>query len=390
MKVPYRRVSGGFCILILLTLLCGCGNKATTPTAAANGVDYNQYLNSPGYYACTDSAWYVCADNQIYFLDASLESPLRPLCAKADCNHNDPETCSSYLPSGAYNIYSWNDGLYYLRGSIEHGGIDVYQMGLDGQERKLLINYFSDDNNYSYTATGGGGFLAISWNRYTTNGDVSTLYLISLDDYTTDPVVLFSNEDEVAAATPPAEVSQPYVLCINQDWVFYSLTTGLEGKRSTALYGYQIATGETKLLIQEGFSLLGDLSQQGDTLYWYDTDGESYGALNRIDLSSGELSRVQEFSLAKSVWGTVDDRFLYLLGGEDADTAEVGVYDLEGNELQRLSCAELGTPLGYAFSSADKLFFHSSALGEHAPICWQDKDQLVNGKAAFHSIASDN
>ena len=329
MKVPYRRVSGGFCILILLTLLCGCGNKATTPTAAANGVDYNQYLNSPGYYACTDSAWYVCADNQIYFLDASLESPLRPLCAKADCNHNDPETCSSYLPSGAYNIYSWNDGLYYLRGSIEHG-------------------------------------------------------------YTTDPVVLFSNEDEVAAATPPAEVSQPYVLCINQDWVFYSLTTGLEGKRSTALYGYQIATGETKLLIQEGFSLLGDLSQQGDTLYWYDTDGESYGALNRIDLSSGELSRVQEFSLAKSVWGTVDDRFLYLLGGEDADTAEVGVYDLEGNELQRLSCAELGTPLGYAFSSADKVFFHSSALGEHAPICWQDKDQLVNGKAAFHSIASDN
>ena len=90
------------------------------------------------------------------------------------------------------------------------------------------------------------------------------------------------------------------------------------------------------------------------------------------------------------MYGTLDDRYLYLLGGEEADTAEVVVYDLEGNELQRLSCAELGTPLAYAFSSADKVVFRSNALGEITPICWLDKDQLAKGKAAFHSIVSDN
>ena len=101
MKALHRCASILLCMFMLLSLLCACGNSASTPPAASDGKDYNQYLNSPGYYACTDSAWYSCPGSQIYFLDAGLESPLHPLCAKADCNHNDRETCSSYLPSGA-------------------------------------------------------------------------------------------------------------------------------------------------------------------------------------------------------------------------------------------------------------------------------------------------
>ena len=40
----------------------------------------------------------------------------------------------------------------------------------------------------------------------------------------------------------------------------------------------------------------------------------------------------------------------------------------------------------YAFSDSNKVFFHSSVLGEHAPICWLDKDALASGKAEFHLI----
>ena len=222
------------------------------------------------------------------------------------------------------------------------------------------------------------------------NGDVATLYLISLDDYKADPVVLFSNEDEVASAVPTSELSQAYVLHVNQDRVFYTLTTGSSDARTTALYGYQISTGETKLLVADSFSPLSNLSQQDHKLYWYDTDGSGYGALKWIDLDSGETSLVREFSVAQNVWGTLDDRFLYILGGTDADTAEAAVYDFEGNELQRLSCADLGTPLSYAFSSGDKVFFHSNVLGEHDPICWADKNELEQGKAVFHDIVKDN
>ena len=390
MKAFHRCASILLCLFMLLLLLCACGNSASTPPAASDGKDYNQYLNSPGYYACTDSAWYSCPGSQIYFLDVGLESPLHPLCAKADCNHNDRETCSSYLPSGAYCLYAWNNTLYYLCGSLEHGGIDLYQMGLDGQDRKLLRNYFSDVTSYSYTANSGGGFLTILWSRDTVNGDAATLYLVSLDDYKADPVVLFSNEDEVASAVPAAELSQAYVLHVNQDWVFYTLTTGSSDDRTTALYGYQISTGETKLLVADNFSAASDLSQQDDQLYWYETDGRGHGMLKRLDLDSGETSLVREFSVEQNVWGTLDDRFLYILGGTDADTAEAAVYDFEGNELQRLSCADLGTPLSYAFSSGDKVFFHSNVLGEHDPICWADKNELEQGKAVFHDIVKDN
>ena len=57
-------------------------------------------------------------------------------------------------------------------------------MGLDGQDRKVLVNLFPGANNYSYVADGGGSYLTVALSEYTVNGDVTTLYLISLADPT--------------------------------------------------------------------------------------------------------------------------------------------------------------------------------------------------------------
>ena len=54
--------------------------------------------------------------------------------------------------------------------------------------------------------------------------------------------------------------------------MFYNVESGPTGARSNSLYGYEIATGETKLLVEDTFFIGGDLSPVGDTLYWYDTD----------------------------------------------------------------------------------------------------------------------
>lgn len=385
MKQSIKRL----CLLLalgMLAVLTGCGAKSTPPPPSG-GVDYNQYLNSPGYYACTDSAWYVCADTQIYFLDAGLKSPLLPLCSKADCNHSDRESCSSYLPSGAYSIFGWNNTLYYLASSVENTGLSLYQMGLDGQNRKELATYFANVEGYSYMANVGGGYLAVALTEFTVNGDVTTLYLISLEDPQDVPKELFTNREEVSTSSVNLdEIQKPFVMHVSEDWVFYDIQSGPVDNRTNALYGYQIETGETKRLVEDGFSVAGDLSPVENALYWYDTDGATYGTLNRIDLESGEIATVCEIPVSESVWGSMDDQYLYLTGGTDAETAELVIYDFEGNELQRLSCAELRTPLGYAFSSEDKVFFHSSVLGEHDPICWVDRDKLEQGKAEFHLI----
>ena len=371
---------------LALAFLSGCGDKAGQDVTLSS-TDFNQYLNCQGTYGCTDQGWYIKPYEQLYYLASDLKSPPVILCARADCDHSDPQTCTSYLTEGSYGIYAWNNMLYYLCMPMGHDGIDLYQMGLDGQDRKVLVNLFPGANNYSYVADGGGGYLTVALSEYTVNSDVTTLYLISLADPTAEPAVLFSNEEQVVAAQGDAsQIPRPYVMHVGEEWVFYNVESGPTGSRSDSLYGYEIATGETKLLVEDTFFIGGDLSPVGDVLYWYDTDGSTYGRLNQIDLKSGETAQVRDIPIGADVWGDIDNMYLYVSGGSAAEPADLVVYDFEGNELQRLSCEELGMPISYAFSDDSKVVFRSFDLGQMMPVCWVDKDKLAEGKAEFHLI----
>ena len=173
---------------------------------------------------------------------------------------------------------------------------------------------------------------------------------------------------------------------VGTDWVFYSVELGPSGACSNSLYGYEVATGETTLLVEDDFFIGGDLSPVGDTLYWYDTDGCTFGRLNQIDLTTGETTMVSEIPIAADVWGSMDNQYLYVSGGSGTDPAELAIYEFEGNQVQRLSCQELGMPIGYAFSNDSKVVFRRYDLGAMMPVCWLDKDQLAQGKAKFHII----
>ena len=349
--------------------------------------DFNQYVKSQGIYACTDHGWYMIPREQVYYLSPDFTQSPTLLCAKADCDHGSPDTCSSYLTRSSYNLFAWNNMLYYLCMPMGHDGIDLYQMGLDGQDRKVLANLFPGANDYSMITDGGNGYLTVALSEYTVNGDVTTLYLIALADPAAEPAVLFSNEEQVVAAQgDTSQIPRPYVMHVGEEWVFYNVESGPTGARSNSLYGYEIATGETKLLVEDTFFIGGDLSPVGDVLYWYDTDGSTYGQLNKIDLENGAITLVQDIPIGADVWGTLDDKYLYVSGGSAAEPADLVVYDFEGNELQRLSCEELGMPISYAFSDDSKVVFRSFDLGEMMPVCWVDKDRLAVGKAELHMI----
>ena len=366
-----------------LVLLSSCGGKPEQEDTPSS-TDFNQYLNSQSFYGCTDRGWYIWNNEQIYFLDDGLTATPTVLCAKADCSHTDPNTCSSYLSNG---IYASNNTLYYLNMPQDGKGIDLCQMGSDGQDRKVLSNLFPEVDNYSYVANGGGGYLTVALSEYTVNGDVTTLYLISLADPTAEPAVLFSNAEQVEAALgDTSQIPRPYVMHVGEEWVFYNVESGPTGQRSNSLYGYEIATGETKLLVKDTFFIGGDLSLVGNTLYWYDTDGSTYGRLNQINLESGAITLVRDIAIGADMWGTLDDKYLYVSGGSAAEPADLVVYDFEGNELQRLSCEELGMPISYAFSDDSKVVFRSFDLGQMMPVCCVDKDELAEGKAEFHLI----
>lgn len=126
---------------LLPALLSGCGNtNPIGPGASSDGVDYNQYLKAQGVYGCTDMGWYIYENNQIEFLDAGLKTPVLPLCAKADCPHKDPTTCSSYLPEGIFCIFAWNNLLYFEKFDTDSSSEDLYQMELDGRVSYAFSN----------------------------------------------------------------------------------------------------------------------------------------------------------------------------------------------------------------------------------------------------------
>lgn len=381
-----RKILSALLICFSFALLSGCGGKSGQD-ATPSSMDFNQYLNGQGFYGCTDNGWYTWNNEQIYFVDASLNAGAVLLCAKADCNHSDPNTCSSYL----YNsIYAANNSLYYLDMAQNGNGIDLCQMGLDGRDRKMLAKLFPEANNYSYVANVGGSYLTVAMSEYTVNGDVATLYLFSLADPTAEPAVLFSNAEQVEMAQGDiSQISRPYVMHVGTEWVFYNVESGTTAQRSNSLYGYEIATGETKLLVEDDFFIGGDLSPVGDTLYWYDTDGYTYGRLNQIDLNNGETTMVAEIPITENVWGSMDDQYLYVSGGNGVEPAELAIYDFEGNELQSFSCEKLGMPITYAFSNDSKVVFRRYDQGTMLPVCWVDKDKLAQGKAEIHRIASE-
>ena len=367
-----------------LVLLSSCGGKPEQEDTPSS-TDFNQYLNSQSFYGCTDRGWYIWNNEQIYFLDDGLTATPTVLCAKADCSHTDPNTCSSYLSNG---IYASNNTLYYLNMPQDGKGIDLCQMGSDGQDRKVLSNLFPEADNYSYVANGGGGYLTVALSEYTVNGDVTTLYLISLADPTAEPAVLFSNEEQVVAAQgDTSQIPRAYVMHVGEEWVFYNVESGPTGARSNSLYGYEIATGETKLLVEDTFFIGGDLSPVGDTLYWYDTDYDlTYGRLNQIDLESGEITLIRDIPIQAGESGSLDDRYLYISFGDNVETARLVVYDFQGNEVQTLSCKELGMNLGYAFSNDSVVCFRNLTLRDLMPVCWVDKEDLAQGTAQIYTI----
>ena len=128
-----------------------------------------------------------------------------------------------------------------------------------------------DTDSFAGVMQCGGGHFSLVYYEYTVNGDVSILYLFSLEDPNAQPEILFTNEEQVMEAQgDTSQVPRPYVVHMGEDWIFYSVEVGPHGNVTTSLYGYQIATGETKLLVEDDFFVGGDLSPVGDTLYWYE------------------------------------------------------------------------------------------------------------------------
>lgn len=372
----------------ITALLSSCSNVSESKTAQLVGAvaGYDQYINLPGSIALMSEGYYFRNEEFLFYLDSSLQYPAEIVCSKAICNHTDGDQCSALIPTGT--MFAWNDRLYYIQHPDRNSSFVLFEMDSDGTNRRrvaeLNIDFGSGGTWYTRSAC---GYIAFCY-TYSSAGrstDITTLYLISMEDPGADPIVLYSNEEvDSPAGAQWNEVPRPFPMYITEGNVFYLVEQHTQAGFSTKLYCYQTSTGETNLLLENKVTGADDLALVGDVLYWFDADGALYG----IDLASGNIEQKSVIPLKEEQYGACDDSWLYIFDGivDALEAAEVVIYDYQGLEIQRLSCKELGTTLSFAFSTPEKVFFRVSGLIRDAsilPICYLEKDAIEQGTAEF-------
>ena len=213
--------------------------------------------NRPGMLMVMDEAYlfYNPEWQYIQATDSECSIAPMPICTKAECTHSD-SSCSAYVELPTY-FYSWGDRIYYIQ---LDDGAGLYSMSMTGEERKqeLALSVLDTQaGNISYNCYVGEGYLLL----YVWTADLATdaqsckLYLYDLSDTKAEPVTIYSAQDD-------SQIN--YHMYVMDGWAFYSLSSE---EQNGALYGYEIATGQTTELVQN-WADRNSLTVKDGVLYW--------------------------------------------------------------------------------------------------------------------------
>lgn len=371
--------------------LTGC--VGTTPEqTSSNDIDYNQYIAAQGFAAYTQDAYFFHSDRQVTVLSPSLLAPAVPICSRADCRHGAGD-CPAYLV--ASGICPYGEKLYYtyyIWDDTATSQVGLYRMDYDGGNRELVQVLDMDVGASSmYETNMGCGYLVVSLYQWQTCGQVQTVYLFSLDRPQDQPVVLFTNREEVEAAQQEVSSDPSFSLggipgipsvvstYLVDDWVFYDITLD-EG---CTLYGYHIPTGET-IAVTEEWRPAAPLSLNDGVLYWR-RPGEPICAQN---LETGERTEYRgDLPQEDQYYASCDDRYFYLVPKEEVSgLPALSVYDYQGNLVQSFDPGATEQHIQYSLSSPQYVFFANYKDAGVEPVYYLEKDALAKGQAQLTKL----
>ncbi len=380
----YKRIPLVLALLLTLGLLQGC---QTSDSGADAEIDYNQYIFSHGCTAYTEDAYIFFENLQLKFLDSTLSAPLSLLCTRPNCNHRN-SSCTAYLNN--QSVFASDNKLYYIAQG-DDGGYGVYELGLDGTDRKLIRSIsLLDGSNYGFTYRIYGDYLALEMTYSTVDGSSSAIYLTDLRDSKAEFLPVFGGRDNTAIIYSGTE--------LRDGWLFACARAS--DSESWALMGYNIETGETYTLVDQWTSI-NTFALKGDTLYWYAIRDGFYS----MSLTDMLQTKYRDYDPSYEFGdGYYDDQYLYFtnsipglndpdlviqgVGSPDAYIPEekIGlyIYDYEGN-LQQFIPTEGQIYPAFLLSTPRYVFFYPRG-GSLLPQWYIDKEAIPSGSAALLSV----
>ncbi len=324
---------------------------------------------------------------RLYYLDKAAQK-VTVLCAKPDCDHQDPDTCNALVDA----LCLWTDGarLYYAQ-TVKGAGKRVYAEALNGTERREVMSL------------GEAAYDRPIYHR----GEVffvfgGVIYAVKPGGNLKDARRIWGRDSASEATGGGYAAYDPttphYTLWADGDTLYFMVNVPQkDGAQKDTLFSCPLEVGEAKKVWETPDKEdVGAWETTGVSVsQWYVTDGAIYFYLSggdfwRSDLTTGETVKLADTS-DKTLYGSAvfSDDFLCLLNDrpltdpfdgtlmvgvplhEGGDT--VFVYDLEGALLRELSLKPLMEKLGpvnaftLLFCDGDTLYFNATA--GHKVLC---------------------
>lgn len=337
-------------VMILISLLCACGQKEEDLGDIYIFDEDNQYYFDGDIAFAESKESYYLFGGEYLFSKNKETGELSVLCDKPDCLH-DYETdltrkadCNAYYGNGAY-VYYYKNKLY-IKGT-EWGDLDshtvIYEMDLNGSTRKKIL----EPEEYVMCAMIHRGYLYLSFSDFLEDPEVyekdeekreNSSYRVEryrLDKMSKRPEVIFEKTGEFGQINRMSAYGNK----------IYMKVSNLGDRPERLIYDLQLKTTE-----EFSKKIDGDLTLFcGQTIYY--EGGESAEVSDVVKSHDGETATIGDAE-GNSV-GTMKLPFCYLRFSNDEliandnkhevlfdyyerDDREVSFYDKDGNLLRKI------------------------------------------------------
>lgn len=372
----YKKVCLMLCILLLITIIGGCGKSNEVEVSMGefqknmHGGDFAGSIRM----CSSDKAYHIVVENTLYYVDkASMKAIIS--CAKPECTHMGDDFKSGCNASlGLYFCY-YSKKLYYFDLDYKTGLFSLNSADLDGTNRKAIQALVT-------TKTGSTRLSKIPFAIHkgksifqSAEGDFprgANVYVGTLGTDAKKSKQLLEYETFYATkgatySTDPIEV---WDMWADGDYFYYVGETKKEDNSfKQVVYRYDPQSEENRIIWETPEpEETGEWSDSGvRTNGWYITGGVFYYFLSgngvwKCDLDTGINEQVVAVT-DEMQRGTAafDDEYIYINNGNENsqipfEDRAIYVYDYQGKYIGSISCGAMYTVSKYlgAYKKTDK------------------------------------